>query len=52
LCSQLHVDLLFFPESLRPTGVGRRLKDDAEAEAMRRGCRGARFDTYSFQARG
>ena len=26
--------------------------NDAEREAIRRGCRGAWLDTYSFQARG
>jgi GNAT superfamily N-acetyltransferase len=50
--SHLHVDLLFIPESLRRTGLGRRLMSDAEAEALRRDCRGAWLDTYSFQARG
>jgi GNAT superfamily N-acetyltransferase len=48
----LHIDLLFIPEPLRRTGIGRRLMGDAEAEAIRRGCRGAWLDTYSFQARG
>lgn len=48
----LHVNLLFVPETLRRTGIGRRLMGDAEAEAIRRGCRGAWLDTYSFQARG
>ena len=28
------------------------LMNDAEREAIRRGCRGAWLDTYSFQARG
>lgn len=50
--SHLHVDLLFLPESLRRDGIGRRLMNDAEGEAIRRGCRGAWLDTYSFQARG
>jgi len=49
---QLHIDLLFVPESLRRTGIGGRLMRDAEAEAIRRGCTGAWLDTYSFQARG
>ena len=48
----LHVDLLFIPESTRRAGIGRRLMMDAEAEAIRRGCRGSWLDTYSFQARG
>jgi GNAT superfamily N-acetyltransferase len=50
--SHLHVDLLFLPESLRRNGIGRQLMNDAEREAIRRGCRGAWLDTYSFQARG
>ena len=50
--SHLHVDLLFLPESLRRNGIGRQLMKDAEREAIRRGCRGAWLDTYSFQARG
>jgi GNAT superfamily N-acetyltransferase len=52
LFGQLHVNLLFIPESLRGTGIGRRLMGNAEAEAIRRGCLGAWLDTYSFQARG
>jgi GNAT superfamily N-acetyltransferase len=50
--SHLHVDLLFLPAELRGAGLGRRLMRDAEDEALRRGCRGAWLDTYSFQARG
>lgn len=50
--SHLHIDLLFIPEPLRRTGLGRRLIGDAEAEALLRGCRGAWLDTFSFQARG
>jgi GNAT superfamily N-acetyltransferase len=50
--SHLHVDLLFIPEPLRRTGIGRRLMGDAEAEAILRGCGGAWLDTFSFQARG
>jgi GNAT superfamily N-acetyltransferase len=50
--AHLHVDLLFVPEDLRRTGIGRRIMIDAEEEAIRRGCRGAWLDTYSFQARG
>jgi GNAT superfamily N-acetyltransferase len=48
----LRVDLLFVPEKLRRTGIGRKLLNDAEAEAVRRGCHAASLDTYSFQARG
>ena len=48
----LHVDLLFVPETLRGSGLGRQMMLDAEEEAMARGSRGAWLDTYSFQARG
>jgi GNAT superfamily N-acetyltransferase len=50
--SHLHVDLLFVPEPLRRTGLGRQMLAQAEQEALTRGCRGAWLDTYSFQARG
>jgi len=46
----LHVGLLFVPESLRSQGVGSALMAAAEAEARKRGCRGAHVDTFSFQA--
>jgi GNAT superfamily N-acetyltransferase len=52
LFSYLRVDLLFVPESMRGTGIGRTLMAQAEAEAVRRGCHAASLDTYSFQARG
>jgi GNAT superfamily N-acetyltransferase len=52
LFSYLRVDLLFVPESMRRSGIGRKLMAEAEAEALRRGCRAASLDTYSFQARG
>lgn len=48
----LSVELLFVPERLRGSGLGRRLMRQAEDEAVRRGCRAARVDTFSFQARG
>jgi len=48
----LHVDLLFVPERLRGTGLGKKILLQAEREAIARGCRGAWLDTYSFQARG
>jgi GNAT superfamily N-acetyltransferase len=50
--SYLHVDLLFVPESVRGTGIGRELMMQAEAEAVRRGCHASSLDTFSFQARG
>lgn len=50
--SHLHIDLLFVPEVLQRTGLGRRMLLQAEQEALNRGCIGAWLDTYSFQARG
>jgi GNAT superfamily N-acetyltransferase len=50
--SYLWIDLLFVPESMRRTGIGRELMTQAEAEAVRRGCQAAALDTFSFQARG
>jgi GNAT superfamily N-acetyltransferase len=50
--THLWIDLLFVPEALRGTGIGRKVMMEAEAEAVRRGCRAAVVDTYSFQARG
>lgn len=48
----LHVDMLFVPQSLRGHGLGSRLMQQAEDEALRRGCNGAYLDTFDFQARG
>ena len=48
----LFIELLFVPEELRRTGVGRELMRRAEAEAKARGCHAAWLDTFSFQARG
>lgn len=50
--SFLHIDLLYLPESLRGTGLGRRMMNQAEEEAVQRGCHGVWLDTFSFQARG
>jgi GNAT superfamily N-acetyltransferase len=52
LFSYLRIDLLFVPEAMRGSGIGRTLMTEAEAEAVRRGCHAASLDTYSFQARG
>ena len=48
----LHMDTLYVPDALRRSGLGSRLVRMAEDEAIRRGCRGAWLDTFSFQARG
>lgn len=48
----LYTDMLFLPEALRRKGLGTRLMQLAEEEAVRRGCHGAWVDTYDFQARG
>jgi len=48
----LHIDMLYLPESLRGDGLGTRLMQQAEDEAVRRGCRGSYLDTFDFQARG
>lgn len=48
----LSLELLFVPEQLRGTGLGARLVRQAEDEAIRRGCRGALVNTFSFQAPG
>jgi GNAT superfamily N-acetyltransferase len=50
--AHLHIDLLFVPETLRGSGLGRQMLLQAEREAKARDCRGAWLDTYSFQARG
>jgi len=50
--SQLHIETVFVPEGLRGTGVGKRILEMAEAEAVKRGCLGVWLDTYSFQSRG
>lgn len=50
--TQLHIDLLYVPETLRGSGLGAQLVTQAEEEARRRGCLAAWLDTFSFQARG
>jgi GNAT superfamily N-acetyltransferase len=48
----LFVDHLWLADELRGQGMGTELIRRAEAEAVRRGCRHAYLDTFSFQARG
>lgn len=47
----LSIDLLWVSETLRGEGVGRKIIQTAEQQAIAAGCRYARVDTFSFQAR-
>lgn len=46
----LHVDILVLDKSLRGSGIGRALIEQAEAAARERGCHGLWLDTFVFQA--
>lgn len=46
----LFVAQLWVSDAVRKQGVGRRLMEAAETEAVRRGCKHAHVDTFSFQA--
>jgi GNAT superfamily N-acetyltransferase len=46
----LSVQVVWLPETLRGQGLGRRLMEIAEAEAVRRGCPRVILETLSFQA--
>ena len=48
----MFVDLVWLPQSLRGSGLGTRMMQTAEAEAIRRGCRAGVLYTISFQAPG
>ncbi|WGF87695.1 GNAT family N-acetyltransferase [Marinivivus vitaminiproducens] len=48
----LVIELLFVPEDRRGAGLGASLVRAAEDAAEKRGCHGARVETYDFQARG
>ncbi len=48
----LFVQFLVVPQAARGSGLGSRLMQLAEQEAIARGCRGAWLDTFSFQAKG
>jgi GNAT superfamily N-acetyltransferase len=48
----LFVENLWVADSLRRSGVGRKLMQAAEDEANRRGCQHAYLDTFDFQALG
>jgi GNAT superfamily N-acetyltransferase len=47
----LHVESLWVRDAHRHRGVGTRLLQLAEAEAVKRGCASVYLDTFSFQAR-
>ena len=49
---QLKIEILYLPENLRGSDLGRRLLEQAEAEAIERGCRGVFLETFTFQAPG
>jgi len=49
---QLKIEVLYLHDSLRGAGLGRELIDQAEAEALARGCHAVWLETFTFQARG
>jgi GNAT superfamily N-acetyltransferase len=51
LWGSLYIDMMFVPEALRGNGIGTSLLQQAEQEAIKRGCRNVWTETYAFQAR-
>jgi len=51
LWDSLYIDIMFVPEGLRRSGIGTTLLQQAEQEAIRRGCQNMWTETYAFQAR-
>ncbi len=48
----LFLDWVFIEKNLRGQGLGRKLLEEVEAEAKRKGCKAIMLDTFSFQAEG
>jgi len=46
----IHVKLLWVDETYRKTGIGTRIMETIENEAVKRNCFGVHLDTYEFQA--
>ncbi|NRD75450.1 GNAT family N-acetyltransferase [Shewanella sp. VB17] len=46
------ISVVWVDKKVRGTGLGRRLMEQAEVEAKKRGCMSAELDTLSFQAPG
>lgn len=47
----LNIEMLWVSDSVRHSGMGTRLIQIAEEEAIKRGCQFSQVDTFSFQAR-
>lgn len=48
----MEVQYLWVSEAYRKSGLGRKLMQKAENEALKRGCHQAYVDTFGFQAKG